>query len=241
MYKCMYFLLSGFLLICAGNSMKASESIYIELEQLYKIVEEQKHLSIEQWSVIGRETTSIESEGQFLQEVEQLKEELPDFEWTISYNSTNLTALGVRKGDGFKESVSVASTLTDHTDSYISYEIVGSHMDDKLLQNVTKNINKREKALFQGNTTFFTCIKGHINDNIDKVLTINIENLMKDFQAVEVESVQEENFVSMTANSSLFKQSFVSEQYNLQIAMRNDGMGSTTSFVIGTPIITFEY
>ncbi len=224
-----------------GNIIKAGGVTKVELEQMYKVLEEQQHLSIDQWSVTAREIRSITTERQFLQEVNQLKEELADFKWTISHNSSNLVAVGVKAELNVKETISVASTLTNRTDSYITYEITGYHLDDKTLQNVTTVLNNREKALFQGNTTFFTCIKGEINDTIDEVLTINIENFKRDFKAVEVESVREDHFISMTAQSPLFEQSFVSEHYNLQIAMRNDGMGSTTSFVIGTPIITFEY
>ena len=241
MKKCIYLILCGFLLVSVGNKIKATESTSFEIDKMLRVLERHNDVKVEEWIVTAREVISISTEEQFLTKVNQVKAELPDFKWKITRDSTNLVAVGMRSDAGYSESVSISSALTSHTESYFTYEMRVSNIHDKMLQDITNRIQNREKALFWGNATFFTCVKGEFNDTIDKVLTTKIKRLMKEFQATEVESLKEENFISITASTPFFKQSYVSDYYNLQLAMRNDGMGTATSFVIGTPIITFEY
>lgn len=241
MKKCIYLILCGFFIVSIGNKITATENTSFEIEKMLRVLDRHNDIKVKEWIVTAREVIRISSEEQFFNKVNQVKEELPDFKWSITRDSTNLVAVGVRVEKGYSESVSVSSALTSYTESYFTYEMRVSHLYDEMLHDITNQIQNRQKALFWGNTTFFTCVKGEFNDTIDKVLTTKIKRLMKEFQATEVESLKEENFISITASTSFFKQSDVSNYYNLQLAMRNDGMGANTSFVIGTPIITFEY
>lgn len=241
MKKCIYLILCVFFIVSIGNKITATENTSFEIEKMLRVLDRHNDIKVEEWIVTAREVIRISSEEQFLNKVNQVKEELPDFKWSITRDSTNLVAVGVRVEKGYSESVSVASALTSYTESYFTYEMRVSHLYDGMLHDITNQIQNRQKALFWGNTTFFTCVKGEFNDTIDKVLSTKIKRLIKEFQATEVESLKEDNFISITASTSFFKQSDVSNYYNLQLAMRNDGMGANTSFVIGTPIITFEY
>ena len=76
---------------------------------------------------------------------------------------------------------------------------------------------------------------------MNSVFAIEMERLLNLFKAREVEGVQEKNFSSISAHSTLFTQTITNEEINVQVGLRRDGLGSKTSFVIGTPIITFEY
>ena len=241
MKRCIFLILCGLIIVSVGNKGKAIQNDYSDIEKLFLILERYEDLKIEEWIVTTREVMHISTEAQFLSEVNQLKKTLPGFTWKTVQHSTNLSVVGVKDNSMYRETVTLASTFSKHADSYITYEITGRQIYDKMLQDVTNRLQTIEKALFQENPTIFTCVKGVFNDTIDKVLNTKSNSLMKDFQAVEVESLKEENFISITASSSFFKQSNVSDYYNLQLAMRNDGMGANTSFVIGTPIITFEY
>lgn len=241
MKKRIYLILCGFIFIMFGNITTEADSSQSDLERIYQILEMKKEVTIENWSVTARETTnSITNEKQFFHEVNKAKEKLPSFKWNITKNSTKLVAVGVKENSDFYEEISIASTLSNKKESYITYEMKGNTLKSNWKQ-VENRLKNRKKDLFRQNTTFFTCIEGSFDDTIDKVLISKMNHWMKDFKAKEVESLQEENFISITAKSSLFKQSYISEHYNFQLAMRSDGLGSNTSFVIGTPIITFEY
>ena len=95
--------------------------------------------------------------------------------------------------------------------------------------------------MFEENPSIFSCVKGSINDNIDSVFASETDRLLNLFKAKEVEGVREENFSSISAHSSSFTQTIANEEINVQVGLRRDGLGSQDKFVIGTPIITFEY
>ncbi|WP_042350979.1 YwmB family TATA-box binding protein [Bacillus massiliigorillae] len=242
MQKILYLLVISLIIVFVGNITIEANSDSMDLDQMSQVLENKDDVKIEEWSVTAREaTTFITTERQFLLELRELKTKLPSFTWNVMKSSTKYIAVGMRDESDFHESITLSSTLSSQNESYITYEIKGNTLKGNWKQNVSNLLNSRKKIVFNQNTTFFTCIKGSFNDTIDKVLTSVSKKWMESFHAREVESLQEENFISITAQSSLFKQTDVSKHYNFQLAMRNDGMGARTTFVIGTPIITFEY
>jgi len=242
MIRTIHILLIGLMALSLGNITIAAQKEVSDLETMLAIINHHNDMSIEEWSVVARESVDgIQTEEQFLLEVDRLKENLPDFNWEFIKDENTLAIIGKRQDSLFIETVMLASALTSGTESYMNYEIKGTDVSSDVLNQLEKRKDAANKFIFGQHTIFFTCVKGEISGNIDRVLTTKIEDLMIGFKAVETESMKENHFMSITANSSLFEKSVISEQYNLQIAMRNDGMGEKTSFVIGTPIITFEY
>ncbi|WP_050616567.1 YwmB family TATA-box binding protein [Bacillus testis] len=238
----MYAIIFGFIWFCVGNITTEATSDEADLDRIYSILKENKNIKIEGWSLTARELLlSISDENEFKEQLNQLKAKLPSFKWNMDHQPDKITAVGVYRDADVRETVTFALARTNRQESYITYEIQGTTYRPQWKQEMKERIQNRKKFLFRQNTTFFTCIKGRFNDTIDEVLTSRINAWMKDFKAVEIESLKEKKFISITAKSPLFKQTYVNKQYNLQLAMRSDGMGSSTSFVIGTPIITFEY
>jgi hypothetical protein len=78
---------------------------------------------------------------------------------------------------------------------------------------------------------------------MNTTLPLTVNHLLTVFQAKEIESLAEKNFISTSANSALFMNTIKSrdKDINLQIGLRTNGLGSKTTLVIGTPIITIEY
>lgn len=238
MRNLIFVVLIGFIMISVGNSTIVAKGDSSDLKQMYEVLMQNSDVRIENWSVTAREVSySIESEQEFIQQLKKLKKKFPVFTWNIKKDSAKLTAIGVYEENHIKESIILASTLSERQESYVIYEIRGS----KLETDLELKLQNRKKGLFKETTTFFTCIEGNFSDNIDEVLTTQMNQWMQGFKAQEIESMKETDFISITAQSSLFQQTYVSDYYNLQLAMRSDGLGSSTSFVIGTPIITFEY
>lgn len=242
MIRNIYILLIGLMVLSLGNSTVVAQKKASDLETMLAIINHHNDMSIKEWSVIARESVDgIKTEEQFLLEANRLQENLPDFKWQIINDKNAVTVIGKRQDSIFTETVTLASALTSATKSYMNYEIKGTEVSNEVLGQLKERKNAAEQLIFSRYAIFFTCVKGEISGNIDKVLTSKAEDLMFDFKAVETEGVKEEHFMSITANSSLFEQSFISEQYNLQLAMRFDGLSQKTTYVFGTPIITFEY
>ncbi|MFS0783827.1 YwmB family TATA-box binding protein [Bacillus sp. 1P06AnD] len=238
----LYAALLGLIIGSVGNITTEAMGGKSDLDQIYSILKDKKDAKVEGWSLTARELlVSISDENEFNEQINQMKRTFPDFKWNIMKQSTKLVAVGMKSDSRYTETVTVASAHNRTEESYITYEMQGTVVWPGWEKDVNERVQSRKKVLFKRNTTIFTCIKGSINDTIDEVLTSRINAWMKDFKANEIESLKEHHFISVTAKSSLFKQTYVSKQYNLQLAMRSDGLGASTSFVIGTPIITFEY
>ena len=238
MKKLRHALLIGFIAISLGNSTTVAKSEPFALSVILGALEQKENVHVDQWSIMAREAVhSIDSDKSFMEKWETTKKNVPGFAWKVERDSSRVIATGTRQQDRAEETIVLASNLSYETESYITYEIKGTDYSS-FTEELAK---KRTDALFQGAATFFTCVKGNFSDIMDKVLPSEMNHWLKDFEAVEIESLKEDGFLSVTAQSSLFEQSYLTEHYNLQLAMRYDGMGSSTSFVIGTPIITFEY
>ena len=63
------------------------------------------------------------------------------------------------------------------------------------------------------------------------------------FKRKELEKLEETSFISASAYTPLFQESIegTSGAMNLQVGIREEGLGGKTTLVVGTPIITIEY
>jgi hypothetical protein len=98
-------------------------------------------------------------------------------------------------------------------------------------------------TMFDKNPQIFSCANGQTGGKINEVLYNQSLKILKDFSADPIESLQEEAFVSVSAYTENWKNSIPekNKEMNIQIALRNQGLGASTTVVIGTPIITSEY
>ena len=78
---------------------------------------------------------------------------------------------------------------------------------------------------------------------MSKSVSEHVNHLLQAFQAQEIESLQEDSFISTTAYSPLFGETIqtMTDEMNLQLGVRKQGLGAKTTIVVGTPIITVEY
>ena len=78
---------------------------------------------------------------------------------------------------------------------------------------------------------------------MSKSVSEHVTSLLQAFQAQEIESLKEDSFISTTAYSPLFGETIqtMTDEINLQLGVRKQGLGGKTTIVVGTPIITIEY
>ncbi|WP_409303181.1 YwmB family TATA-box binding protein [Peribacillus sp. SCS-155] len=240
-----YILFLGFIIWVFGNSTIVAKSKY-DIVTIAETIQQEQKLNIEEWSVIAREnSTTVRNLHDFQQEAKKLQHEFHEFDWKLDSGADQaMKVSGVLKNadTGLTESIKlVASRQNNVPNSYIIYEIKGHNWDNGGKAFFNNVFESRINDIFRGKPSIFSCVKGVFSDNIDTVLTSETERLLDLFHADEVESVKEKNFVSVSSHTDLFKRTLSMEKLNLQVALRTEGLGGKTTFVVGTPIITFEY
>lgn len=217
-----------------GNNTNAANPLYSDMDQLARGISKKSGTIIE-WSLYTREMIDLSKKDQF---IHNLRSQFPEWGWTVSSSKDLDNVTGRMDHDNFRETIKVVTMEKDGGPSYISYEMTGKVWNARISRKTEKILQSRIDELFKSDMFVFSCIKGVFNED-DGNLT---NDLLRFFHAEEKEALKEKDFYSISANSSLFSQSIslTKHEMNLQIALRKNETGST-SFVIGTPILTNEY
>lgn len=225
----------GFIVLQAGNKTTVADANH-EIKTLASVLQDENIL-ITGWSVYARETLEEENVDRL---VRDLKTQLPN--WTWEGSNGEITAIS--KSAELQEKIKIVSTDTNgpiHT--YVMYEVRGRYWNKNTETFLNKNLPGRIFDIFRGNATTFSCIEGEFNDKIKSALPVYKSKLLKAFKAEEVEGLEEETFISISAVSPLFDKSLSNEhEMNMQLGLRKtERLGAKTTLVVGTPIITIEY
>jgi hypothetical protein len=242
--------LVGFVFLQFGNktiiaSVGDNDKNRNELMTIASVLGEEQ-VAIEEWAVHSREHlttfTKIEDVEQFQT---KLMKEFPTWDWTIHQDKKGQwEAIATNTSNDYKETIKLMATLTnDQLHSYLIYEVKGTYWNKQTDDFFGEKWNSRISNIFRGKPTNFSCMKADISDKIVKSLTNTTNDWLKAFDAKEIESLHESEFVSISASSPLFAESIQTknESMNLQLAIRSNGLGAKTTLVVGTPIITIEY
>ncbi|MBU8881076.1 YwmB family TATA-box binding protein [Bacillus sp. FJAT-29790] len=232
-----------FIMINIGNKSTVAKG-ELDLFTLASILQDE-HILISEWSLHAREKMEgLQNEVEVEKFTEELKSRYADWEWSIKASEKHLEAMAVSKDHTEKETIKILSTPTNgKIQTYLIYEVNGQAWDPQSEQDISSHLENRISDIFRGNATIFSCIKGEFNDKMDKTVPIEMKQLLTAFQAKKIESLEEDNFISTSAHSAMFTSSVKTggKDMNLQIGIRNQGLGTKTTLVVGTPIITVEY
>lgn len=204
-----------------------------------------ENIDISGWSLHAREKLETDDMKDVQTHVQTLKKNFSDWTWAFESNPEKWEATATKTStQGIQENIQILSTLTNQNpQTYIIYEAQGKNFTQKTEQFIKEDITGTLFDIFRGNATIFSCIKGEFNDKMNTTLPYTVNRLLDSFQAKEIESVNEENFISASAYSTLFADGLTSNEndMNLQLGIRTEGLGAKTTLVVGTPIITIEY
>ncbi len=205
-----------------------------QIEQIVDVLAK-NDVTISSWTVYAREYIEIKEENDFLNKVRKLSKEYADFSWVIQKKSEVQKAIG-RKNN---ETIQLVSPKTDEK-AYLLYEIKGI----KAVQwnNLNEHLYEQTKKIFVNNPQIFSCVTGNISGKMVSGLNQFSNQLLRQFHATEIESLQEEAFISISAYNKQWKQTIPTEKkpMNIQLSVRKASL-DTYTVVIGTPIITVEY
>ncbi|MEH6991217.1 YwmB family TATA-box binding protein [Neobacillus drentensis] len=199
---------------------------------------------LEEWSFYAREhLVDLSTEKEVQEYVKELQQKFPDWDWSKSKTSDKWEVTAVSPTS--KHHTEMLQIMATHTkqpvDAYIVYRVSGKEWNEEMESFFTKNQFKNKLSdIFRGNPTVFSGMKGSISDKIDNAVPTIASDLMEIFKAKEIEALKEDNFMSVSANSPMFTDS-IAQDMNLQIGIRSEGLGTKTTIVVGTPIITIEY
>ena len=215
---------------------------------LFKIASilEHENVSIHKWSLHSREILeTVQTKQEAVHKVDQLRKRFNHWDWNISEDDDKWEARAdfTPKKD-VNESIRVMQTVTDRqVQTYIVYEVKGKGWNEETREFIEGSILNRINDIFHENVKIFSCLFSELDGNMNESVSASVTRLLQAFQAKEVETLKEKNFVSTTSYSPLFSEAIQgeTEQMNLQLGFRNQGMGGKTTLVVGTPIITIEY
>ena len=235
--------LVGLILLNIGDKTTAADG-KLDLLKMASVLQDENIL-INEWSLYAREKmVNLQDQKEIKSYTEELKQQFPDWEWATNSDKVHSESVGVLKQGSETESIKILSTSTNgQFQTYVIYEVKGQVWDKKVEESIPHKMASRISDIFRGNATIFSCIKGEFNDKMIKTLPLEMEHLLTIFQAEEIEALKEDTFISSTAHSTMFSETVeVGEKnMNVQIGIRNPGMGGKTTLVVGTPIITIEY
>lgn len=199
---------------------------------------------LEEWSFYAREhLVDLTTEKEVQVYVKELQQKFPDWDWSTSKTSDKWEVTAVSPTS--KHHTEMLQIMATHTkqpvNAYIVYRVSGNEWNKEMESFFTKDqVKNRLSDIFRGNPTIFSSMKGTISDKMDKAVPTIASEVMKSFEAKEIEALKEDMFMSVSANSPMFSDS-IAEDMNLQIGIRSEGLGAKTTIVVGTPIITIEY
>jgi hypothetical protein len=202
---------------------------------------------LNEWTFYAREhLEDMKSEQEVKDYAKKLQAKFPDWEWSVKNTSQKWEMTAVSPtSKHHKEMLQIMATHTKQpVNAYIVYSITGKAWNKSAEDFfTTSQFKTRLTDIFREKPTIFSCMKGTVGDKIDTALPSTAKHLLSVFNAKEIEALKEETFMSVSANSPMFTGSIDNQRdnMNLQIGIRSEGLGTKTTIVVGTPIITIEY
>ncbi|PGY12573.1 YwmB family TATA-box binding protein [Bacillus sp. AFS031507] len=241
------------ILVVIGNQTEANGggicSIFQKEMDLTKIgsILQAEDILLDDWTFYAREhLDGLKSEQEVKEYAKELQTKFPDWEWSVKSTSEKweVTAVSPTTKHRIEKLQMMATHTKQPVNAYIVYSISGKEWNKSTeAYFTTRQFKSRLSDIFRGKPTIFSCMKGTVGDKMDTALPKTANHLLSVFKAKEIEALKEETFMSVSANSPMFKGSIDDQRdnMNLQIGIRSEGLGGKTTIVVGTPIITIEY
>ncbi|NRD77156.1 YwmB family TATA-box binding protein [Bacillus sp. BRMEA1] len=229
-----------------GSSLFQADSNSHDLAKIGDVFQAE-HILLDQWTFYAREQlTGLKSEKEVKEYAKRLQRKFPDWNWTVTNTSEKweMTAVSPTSKHHNEMLQILATHRKQPTNAYIVYSVSGKEWNKTEKAFFTsKQFENRLTDIFREKPTVFSCMKGIVSDKIDTALSNTVNHFLAIFKAKKIEALQEKSFMSVSASSPMFSDSIETKEnnMNLQIGLRSEGLGSRTTIVVGTPIITIEY
>ena len=141
------------------------------------------------------------------------------------------------------KSISIIGIKKNSNESYIIVDI----LDNKVYKNIVDIYTILEKSLYKYSNIvdISTCISGEFSKKLQFSKYDDIfQEILYNMSAEEIDRVESENMVSITAYSELFDENYLEylgNKINLNIGIRYSEDDDKTLIYIATPIIKLDY
>ena len=164
-----------------------------------------------------------------------------DIKWKIKNNKEELKIYAELKGNIYD--LSFATVKKNGEESYIIVDI----LSNKVYKNIVDIYRNLDDTLskYSDDVEICVCIAGEYTKklHLDKCNDI-LQNILYNMNAKEIDRVNEENFVSVTAYSNLLAENdleYLENKINFNIGIRYSENEDKTLIYMATPIIKLDY
>lgn len=224
------------------NSVKSAD--HNELYTMAEIIDE--NYSIKEWSIYNRQpVTEVKGEAAFYNTANKIKQKKEKYEWSsVEDVNHHLKLIGVYENKQEQFIHRIIITGVKNGENYnieVANEVRGYQWNRKSINAIlAKTDYPANKA------SSFYSVKGEVDkDHIgEDELVKRAKGLMYNLSAMEVESLVEDEFISLSSLSAKWDNKInldENKEMNLQIAMRFNPKNDKLNVTVGTPIITTEY
>lgn len=202
-----------------------------------------ENIKIDEWNIYVKSPMPMEKNSE---KTKLTQNHFRQYKWRKEIHGEMTKWIGEHRNDKFnmKETLQIVTTqINHHSESYVLYQASFDGWQGEKWGEISQYFSQEILKHLNGNRTIFTCVKGHTSDNMESVLQFKAERILDKFRAKPVEALTESDFVSISGYTTRWDQALPTEngKMNIQVALRNVGMGGRTTVVVGTPIITNEY
>ncbi|MGC4379093.1 YwmB family TATA-box binding protein [Fictibacillus sp. Mic-4] len=247
MKKCVLFFILIFVL---ASSFGVNAKSKVGSSQLTDIVNamEANQIKVAKWSLYTKGTLGLISDFKGYEKmVGQLMRTTPGFNWeSLDSKRPHWEVTGTRRNN--VEGVTERLTLVQYPhkgklETYLIYAAKGKGWQNKKWNEFKGVFDKQMDTIFSKPMPVFTCVTGMFNDKMNVGLQSQARKLLHTFSAVPIEELNEKTFVSISAYTRNWNEVIMTKKrkMNVQIALRDKGLGKKRTVTIGTPIITSEY
>ena len=240
---CITFIFSIFIFICYGESNnKVGTKGYMQLVNTFENIGSNfKFYNIKANAYLDKSLSQDEMRDICMELISNMGLEESKFQLKQS-KSKSKSQVYVQITDKYKN-ISIIVENKDKNQSYIIVDI----LENKVYKDIVDiyDIVENSLKIFTKNVNIYTCLAGEYK----KRLQLNkyddiLKKILYNMNAKEIDRVEEENFMSVTAYSKLITTDYLQylgNKVNLNIGIRYSENDEKTLIYIATPIIKLDY
>ena len=164
-----------------------------------------------------------------------------DIKWERKWNNNQKQVYAQIKTD--EKNISIIGIKKSNNESYIIVDILDNKVYKDIVDIYTILRNTLDK--YSSDLDINTCISGEYTKKLQNEKYNDIlENILYNMNAKEIDRVEEDNFISITAYSKILNENYLEylgNKINLNIGIRYSENDEKTLIYIATPIIKLDY
>lgn len=200
-----------------------------------------KFYNIKANGVINYNISKNEMRDVFVEIINNLGLEESNMKWEENWNKNQNQIYAQVQNE--EKNISISGIKKNDEEAYIMVDILENKVYKNIVDTYTILENTLNKYVYKVDIN--TCISGEYTKKLQMNKYDDIfQEILYNMNAKEIDRVEEENFISITAYSKILKDNYLEylgDKINLNIGMRYSEDDEKTIIYIATPIIKLDY